>query len=183
VREAARWADSSPLSRCGPARQCRRRGRSDRDVPRGFASKTQVVSVGLVICLKVAEVWLVVAAMSDVGQQAKSGLAQTRSALHPITEVSQTSPHFGRVKGAADHLVAGRWRGPQVQSVELKRPTHPERFARPCVAVQYKKANSITSSAGAMSFTRGCILVCINAVARKHKRDVLATPQQKSNGE
>jgi hypothetical protein len=29
----------------------------------------------------------------------------------------------------------------------------------------------------AMSFTNGCILICINAVARKHKRDVLATPQ------
>jgi hypothetical protein len=58
-----------------------------------------------------------------------------------------------------------------VQSVELKGPAHPERFARPCVAVQ--KAYSITSSASAMSFTRGCILLCINAVAR----DVLATPQ------
>jgi hypothetical protein len=29
----------------------------------------------------------------------------------------------------------------------------------------------------AMSFTNGCILICIKAVARKHKRDVLATPQ------
>ena len=53
-----------------------------------------------------------------------------------------------------------------MQSVELKGPGHPERSARPCVAVQYKKANSITSSASAMSFTRGCILLCINAVAR-----------------
>ena len=38
-------------------------------------------------------------------------------------------------------------------------------------------AYSISSSARAMSFTNGCILICINAVARKHKRDVLATPQ------
>jgi uncharacterized protein YecT (DUF1311 family) len=36
---------------------------------------------------------------------------------------------------------------------------------------------SITSSARAMSFTNGCTLICINAVARKHKRDVLARPQ------
>jgi hypothetical protein len=28
-----------------------------------------------------------------------------------------------------------------------------------------------------MSFTNGCILICINAVARKHKCDVLATRQ------
>ena len=28
-----------------------------------------------------------------------------------------------------------------------------------------------------MSFTNGCILICINAVARKHKLDVLATRQ------
>ena len=36
---------------------------------------------------------------------------------------------------------------------------------------------SITSSARAMSFTNDCILICINAVARKHKCDVLATRQ------
>jgi hypothetical protein len=36
---------------------------------------------------------------------------------------------------------------------------------------------SITSSARAMSFTNGSTLICINDVARKHKRDVLATPQ------
>jgi hypothetical protein len=36
---------------------------------------------------------------------------------------------------------------------------------------------SMTSSASAMSFTNGCILICINAVARKHKCDVLATRQ------
>jgi len=41
---------------------------------------------------------------------------------------------------------------------------------------------SITSSARAMSFTNGCLLICINAVARKHKLDVLTT-RQKSNGE
>jgi hypothetical protein len=29
----------------------------------------------------------------------------------------------------------------------------------------------------AMSFTNGSTLICINAVVRKHKRDVLATPQ------
>ena len=36
---------------------------------------------------------------------------------------------------------------------------------------------SITSSARAMSFTNGSTLICVNDVARKHKRDVLATPQ------
>ena len=41
----------------------------------------------------------------------------------------------------------------------------------------YSIPYSITSSARAMSFTNGCTLIRINAVARKHKRDVLATPQ------
>jgi hypothetical protein len=40
-----------------------------------------------------------------------------------------------------------------------------------------KRRYSITSSARAISFTSGCILICINAVARKHKCDVLATRQ------
>src|SRR3974390_2368809 len=39
----------------------------------------------------------------------------------------------------------------------------------------------MTSSASAMSFTNGCILICINAVARKHKCDVLATRQIELN--
>ena len=36
---------------------------------------------------------------------------------------------------------------------------------------------STSSSARVMTFTNGRILTCINAVARRHKCDVLATPQ------
>ena len=36
---------------------------------------------------------------------------------------------------------------------------------------------SLAAAARAMSFINGCILICINAVARKHKCDVLATRQ------
>jgi hypothetical protein len=37
--------------------------------------------------------------------------------------------------------------------------------------------HSALLSARAMSFTNGCLLICINAVAWKHKLDVLATRQ------
>jgi hypothetical protein len=46
-----------------------------------------------------------------------------------------------------------------------------------CAESQNQPPHSITSAARAMSFTNGCILICINAVARKHKCDVLATRQ------
>jgi hypothetical protein len=49
-------------------------------------------------------------------------------------------------------------------------------FSDSCNAAK-QDCYSITSSARAMSFTNGCILICINAVARKHKCDVLATRQ------
>jgi len=45
-------------------------------------------------------------------------------------------------------------------------------------ALQQRVSYAITSSARAMSSTNDCILICINAVARKHKCDVLATRQQ-----
>src|SRR5438876_9656305 len=41
----------------------------------------------------------------------------------------------------------------------------------------YGYPSTARSSARAMSFTNDCILICINAVARKHKCDVLATRQ------
>ena len=63
-----------------------------------------------------------------------------------------------------------------IRDLAIQRQGRPMFAVTPIVAIS--SAYSTSSSARAMRFTNGHILICVNAVARRHKRDVLATPQQ-----